>query len=115
MSLKVETRGKYPGVKVHLDPDDCQSLMEWFEECSTKPTLKLGLAGKIAAKMGQKIKDLLVDQPDLFKEKTPEQLAAILIKEAEKPQLQLKHLKATGSLEHLNQDSLKTALLQYVK
>jgi hypothetical protein len=120
--LKVETRGKYPGVKIHLDEKEAELLLsaqEGLEDYPLAPggslTKPYNIVVSLSAKMGQKIKDLLAENPDLLKPRTPEQIKAILAKEAEKAALQLKTLNATGQFKELDKDALKSALLKHVK
>lgn len=68
----------------------------------------------LARKMGQSIKDLLAEQPDLLKERTPEQIAAILAKESEKAGLQLNALKNGKDWKKIDPAKLEKALMHHV-
>lgn len=53
--MQIERRGKYPGVKVHLDEDECKQLaaLATSEPLTGNKTSKvvMKLAGKIAAQL----------------------------------------------------------------
>jgi len=110
--MKVETRGKYPGVKLHLEPEECEALIK-FAAGSTELT-KLSVVTPLILKMGKKIVALKEDNPKLLDERTPEEVKAILAKEVEKAQLQLKTLVQTGQFKEIDKEALKTALLKHV-
>lgn len=72
--MKVEPRGKYPGVKIHLDAEETTLLMDVFECLDTDPTT-------IPRQILKKIKCLMEEEPNLLTSRTPEQIAAALKKE----------------------------------
>jgi hypothetical protein len=118
--IKVEPRGKYGGVKVHLDPEDCQHLIALADAGKTDNFAVLKGAGPIiqipfglAYKMGKSIKDLLAKEPGLLQDRTPEQVAAILAKESEKAALQLEAVKKGKAWQTVDPDKLKQALLKH--
>lgn len=113
--MKLESRGKYPGVKVHLDPEECEALLKLAEANFMGYGIEIKVPLSLASKMGKSIKDLLVEQPDLLKERTPEQIAAILAKESEKAGLQLNALKNGKDWKKIDPELLKGALLHHVK
>lgn len=117
--MKVESRGKFPGVKLHLEAEEVTTLLEYHDieavgvyHGSDHPGNKLGA---LLHKIDKKVRALLQENPNLLTERTKEEIAAILIKEAEKSQAQLAHLQATGGLENLDKNALKSKLLHYVK
>ncbi len=115
--MKVESRGKYPGVKVHLDPEECEALLKLTE---ISPYNKgqftvIDVPLILARKMGKSIKELMAEQPELLKERTPEQIAAILAKESEKAGIQLNRLKNGKDWKKIEPEVLKKALLHHVK
>jgi hypothetical protein len=122
--IKVETRGKYAGVKIHLDVEECEALIEASKALTTiYPTeVAVGLKTisvplKLAKQMGKEIAGLLEENPDLLKPRTPEQIAAILAKEVEKASMQLNAVKAGTKWDskHLDKEKLKEALLKHVE
>lgn len=118
MSIKVETRGKYPGVKIHLDAEEAQQLIEACElipgHYEAQPT-PVSQSFGITKKMGMKIKQLLAQEPHLLQERSPEQIAAILAKESEKAALQLEALKTGQDWKKIDPDKLQEALNKHVK
>ena len=96
--MKIEARGKYAGVKVHLDGDEA----EWFlgaldvgdKILSTKPLPQVAAESlKFAVKLGRKIAKLVKDVPNLLKDRTEEQITAALTGDQEKIIAQLEALK----------------------
>lgn len=73
--MEIERRGKYAGVKVHLDKDEVEQLVE-------NPT-------NISLKLQTKLKAALKSDPGLLKDRTPEEIHATLSKEAAESKLKL--------------------------
>lgn len=117
--MKVESRGKYPGVKLHLDPEECEVLMAvettWINPNAPGSLTKIAIPLNLAMKMGKSIKELLKEQPELLEERTQEQIAAILAKETEKAGIQLNCLKNGKDWKKIDPSLLKAALLHHVK
>lgn len=115
--MKVESRGKYPGVKVHLDPEECQWLLDLINKKvkALDAPIHLQVTTSLAIHMGQSIRDLIKEQPALLEERTPEQIAAILAKESEKAGIQLNRLKNGKDWKKIEPEALKKALLHHVK
>lgn len=78
--MKIEPRGKYAGVKVHLDAEEVNTLLSCMSgdevELQRLP-LFVGLAGKMA----RKTRALMEEDPTLLTDRTPAQIAAALEKE----------------------------------
>jgi hypothetical protein len=120
--IKVEKRGKYGGVKIHLDPEEAKALMEsapilgdnadLYEQKSMQ---LLTVPLKLALKMGKKIGELAQAEPDLFNDRTPEEVAAILAKEVEKASLQLNAVKSGSQWQKVDPEKLAVALAKHVK
>lgn len=90
--MKIEKRGKYPGVKVHLDPDECEafsSLASYAEKTEilkgTKPLSYLN----VAIKIGHKLLKIAKEDPSFIEERTPEQVKESLMKDKKKIEEQL--------------------------
>lgn len=107
--MKVESRGKYPGVKLHLEPEEVTTILE--AEDFWHPVDEVE---KLLSKMQAKLQGLLKQEPDLLKERTPEQVAAILAKEVEKAGMQLNAVKSGKMWQKVDQDKLQAALLKHV-
>ena len=60
--MKIESRGKYPGVKIHLDPDECKGIINFADD----------------NKLRKNLMALIKDSPNVFSERTPEEIAAVL-------------------------------------
>jgi hypothetical protein len=99
--MKIEKRGKYPGVKVHLEPDECALLVGVKSvDMGHQPGVKnpsIVAAFKFTAKLGEKIRKLQADEPDLLEERTLEQI---------REELELELRKAKEKLEKLNQGQI---------
>lgn len=120
--MKIESRGKYPGVKLHLDPEECEVLLQLVEAGKVDNFAALKGAGKtiqvpfnLTYRMGQHVRDLLAAEPGLLKERTPEQIVAILAKESEKAGIQLNRLKNGQDWKKIDPVVLQKALLHHVK
>lgn len=115
--MKVEPRGKFGGVKIHLDPEEAKVLIQaetvdMGYQPGPNPTVIP--TWKLALKMGKKIKDLLQEDPSLLQDRTPEQVIAILAKESEKAALQLQQAKAGLDISKVDPAKLQAALLKHV-
>ena len=88
--MKVEPRGKYAGVKLHLDKDECQKLLNFYTSAQdTASGIILSAGTKFLLGMGKKVKDLLIDHPNLLHDRTDDEIHATLCKEAGESKLKL--------------------------
>lgn len=81
--MKVEPRGKYAGVKIHLDREESEALLAACDEFDT-PKMTI-----ILHTFGRKIHQKMEEFPDLLEDKTEEQIAEALKLEQEKATLKL--------------------------
>lgn len=79
--MKLEPRGKYPGIKIHLDEVEVKAL--------TNPPPSEMEAFAFTTRLGKKIRALMAEFPDLLAPRTEEQIKAELQLELEKSQLKL--------------------------
>ena len=85
--MKIEPRGKYAGVKVHLDGDEAGAFLKWADgKWSTEPNPSLV---KFASKLGGKIQRLIEEIPNLLEDRTEEQIKDALEGDQEKIEKQL--------------------------
>lgn len=90
--MKLEPRGKFGGVKVHLDSKECQSFMDYAKEIHGKGGLinqNLSNPFQMTVVIGTKIAKLLAKHPDLLEDKSEDHIKEILMSEAEKAQAKL--------------------------
>jgi hypothetical protein len=115
----LETRGKYPGVKVHLEPAEIQVILTYFDIQAQGvyqgPGHPADAIEALIAKMNKKIRELQVKEPTLLDERTPEQIAAILAKEVEAATLKLQRMKDGKDWKKINPEKLQEALNKHVK
>lgn len=111
--IKVEKRGKYGGVKVHLDGPQCQALLNYI--LAAPESKEVGVAVAILMETALAIKKLLKKEPDLLKDRTPEEIAAILLKEKEAAELKLERMKNGKEWSKLNPEVLRKELLKHVE
>lgn len=78
MAIKCEPRGKFAGIKAHLDEIDCQGLLDAADESNT---IQLIAFAKHVAKL---IRKLLKEEPNLLLPRTPDQIEAELVEEQKK-------------------------------
>lgn len=112
--MKIEKRGKYPGVKVHLDPEECEAFMAFAEDLKTIqqssslgdvptsvviPTFEQVSFFSISAKIGKQMNKLIKDEPDFLKERTPEQIKESLLADQAKI---VKQLAAGGGWKQVD-------------
>lgn len=124
--MKVEPRGKFGGVKIHLDAEEAQVLLDNLGGLNDPGSLskidyKIKDSGEktivmlnIGLKMGYKIRDLLKDNPKLLEDRSQEEVIAILAKEAEKAKLQLERAEKGLDISKVDPKVLKAALLKHV-
>src|SRR3990167_2779716 len=100
---KIERRGKYAGVKAHLSGPECQRLLDWREkykkarekgqlldfpvESITKDALDF------CKDLSKHINNLLAEDPNLLKDREPEQVQEALLKDQAKISEQLATIK----------------------
>ena len=90
--MKIEKRGKYPGVKVHLEPDEVLPFKQLAEDAAKAGKSYAGTPMNyfvIALKMGRKILAVEKECPDLLDKRTPEQIRESLLKDQAKIAKQL--------------------------
>lgn len=81
--MKIEPRGKFGGVKIHLDASECQELMGATPAGQTL-LVNTSVALKFTASLSQKLKKLIKEVPDLLADKSPDQIKKELELEAKK-------------------------------
>lgn len=84
--MKIEARGKYPGVKVHLDGEEAQMFLDFIgNQTAIKVTEKANpTVAQFATKLGKKVQKLIGEFPNLLSERTPEQIKESLNGDLEK-------------------------------
>ena len=96
--MKIEKRGKYAGVKVHLEPEECEVFLKLasdVEMANSSIKAQETLSGVhpnhllLSLKLGKKINQLIKDEPNLLKARTPEEIQAELENEYESAKLKL--------------------------
>lgn len=86
----MEPRGKYAGVKIHLDGEEAQSILTIASLAKTDNGPKLAVpAINFIIKLGKKIKGLLVEHPNLLEDRTEEEVKEALYKDQDKIEAQL--------------------------
>ena len=90
--MKIEARGKYPGVKVHLDGDEAKEFLNYrlAEKKGIAEGSLLNFPPTFAQKLGKKIEKLIEEVPHLLEERTEEQILASMEKDLEKIEEQKK-------------------------
>lgn len=80
--MKIEKRGKFAGVKVHLDPEEAKVFVELHTRmCDATGPITYTPATALAAKIGKATRKIMAQEPDVFVEKTEDQVREALIKE----------------------------------
>lgn len=90
--MKIEKRGKYAGVKVHLEPDECEPFVKLVKDAASA-----GVAVQqdsptyfsLAFQLGKKINKLMADEPSLMSPRTEDEIKHELEVELESAQKKL--------------------------
>lgn len=91
--MKLERRGKYPGIKVHFDPEECQQICDRLEWLSIyHPDNQI----KPLRKLRKLIKRAIDDDPTLFDDRTEDEIKKELKIERDKSTARLKLMNAGG-------------------
>jgi len=87
-TIKFERRGKYPGVKIHLDREECEALVG--KPHNIPLTTK---AFELAAMIRKKLIRAIEEDPSILEERTEEEIKATLMKEYVESEKKLAHIK----------------------
>ena len=94
--MKCEARGKYPGVKLHLDRKETEELLDLRKKLSkangTPSADDIDRARKMLKEWGKEIESLMKENPRLLEERTDEEKQAALSREAVSAQKKLEAL-----------------------
>ena len=93
--MKIEARGKYAGVKVHLDGDEAALFLEVVAGKKLHAQEEAQVI-EFATKLGHKIQKLVKEVPNLLVDRTEAQIKEALEGDAEKITKQLAALKHGG-------------------
>ena len=91
--MKIEPRGKYAGVKVHLEPEEAQAFMQFANSGGIPLFKSSNSAMQLAEQLGKKLNKLVKEIPALLAEKTDEQIKAALEKEAKVAAMKLAEIE----------------------
>lgn len=104
---EVERRGKYPGVKVHLDPEEMsklQVLADYLTGAWTATPAEIKTYRKFFVKLVKQITATVEEDPSTIVERTPEQIRAVLEKERNKAAEKLARMEAGEQWNEKEQD-----------
>lgn len=82
-TIKFERRGKYPGVKIHLDREECEKVLSGDKQ------VRKAVFKDITEQLHEHIKK----DPTLLEERTEEEIKATLMKEFVESEKKLAHIK----------------------
>lgn len=85
--MKLERRGKYAGVKVHLDGPECELILSDFSMTSQDKNMMR--EANFYLRLRKKLEELKKEFPDLLKDRTPEEIEVELKSEMLKSELKL--------------------------
>jgi len=102
--MKIEKRGKYAGVKVHLEPDEAEVYMKFASDMEKSGhKIQGGISYlSLSAKLGKKISALMVEEPGLLKARTPDEIKVELENEFESAKLKLAAIKQGGDWKEVH-------------
>lgn len=102
--MKIESRGKYPGVKVHLEPAECETFLSLYKDSKTASLISSGQTKTyfgLSVTLGKEINSLLKEHPGVLKPRTNEEIEEALKKEAEAAALKLRRLETNQLMEDI--------------
>lgn len=114
--MKIEKRGKYAGVKVHLDPEECKLFIQLAHDANVSqdgmkfevPTYGSSPSYfSLALKLGHKLDFLVQQEPDTMTERTPEQVKEVVEAEFITAQKKLAAIKGGKDWHGFTKASLK--------
>jgi len=94
---KVEPRGKYAGVKVHLDGEESKLFLAFVKQPEGQHKFHLDESDpviKLVSKLGKKIKKLQFEVPTLLEDRTEEEIKKTLLRDQAKIKEQLDAIEA---------------------
>ena len=97
--MEAEKRGKYAGVKLHLDETESQKLLDWNVKRKAGKVIAETIseeAIEFCKQVAKAIKKLQKEYPDLLKDRTPEEVKAALEKDQAKIVKQLGKMAIGG-------------------
>ena len=81
--MKIERRGKYAGVKLHLDREECEKIIG-FNPMN---------CGRVLNEIIGKIREAIKEDPTILEDRSEEEIQATLMKEYTESEKKLKHIK----------------------
>lgn len=93
MPIKVERRGKYAGVKLHLEPKHCEVFRKWWEQVQAGQDFDTSKIEHLSEKIGALINELFMEDLTLYQDRTEEQVKETLMKEYVESEKKLTHIK----------------------
>ena len=91
--MKIERRGKYPGVKLHLDGDECKALAHTTDSGFLNRPEFSHISGEMMREIRKAVAKAIKEDPTLLDERTEEEIKATLMKEYVESEKKLKHIK----------------------
>ena len=92
--MNIERRGKYPGVKIHLDEVETRRVLDVLFGPGPVGAIQAANAFKIVAKMAKLIEKELVEDPALLDARTEAEILAELLLEREKANEKIARIEA---------------------
>lgn len=121
MIEKLEPRGKYSGVKIHLTGEESRRFMELYERIQVQHSTHAftnyedeNFSFKFVTSLGKKIRKLLVECPHLFEDRTKEQIEEALKTEQEQAALKLNALQKGEKWNQISKPTTKVKSPQVV-
>lgn len=108
--MKLERRGKYPGVKVHLEKDECEEILKVMNGGEVVPGEEF-ITYNFYHKLGKQINKLIQSEPDLLIDRTPEQVKEVVELEFITAQKKLEALQQGKKWDHLTKQNQKEGLI----
>lgn len=94
--MKCEPRGKYAGLKLHLDEKESQEILDWHKLHKSGNGEGSPVPIAFARNVAKAMLKILVEHPDMLKERTPAQVLEALNRDRKKIDEQLATIKQKG-------------------
>ena len=91
--MEADSRGKYAGIKLHLDEKESQAFLDWHTKIKAGQKQSSdehnSFPFQMAKQVAKAIKLLLREKPEALQPRTPEQIEAAMLRDKAKIEKQL--------------------------
>jgi hypothetical protein len=100
MAMKAEPRGKYAGLKLHLDENECKQVLDWYKSGAKAGAASIhGVAPfptQFVMEIAENVSTMLMKSPDMLKARSQAQIVKALKRDYKKISEQLAQIDKGG-------------------